>query len=41
MFDIIVSVIIYGVFIFVIGYGVYTLVKKIKNKRKRNEEVDD
>lgn len=34
MLDIILSVIIYGVLLFVVGYGSYTLIKKIRYKKK-------
>lgn len=35
MFDIIVSLLIYGVVIFVVSYGIYKLVRYIINKKKR------
>lgn len=40
MFDIIVSLLIYGVVIFVASYGIYKLVRYIIEKRKRKGKSD-
>ena len=37
----ILSIIIWGLLLFAIGYGIYKLIVNIKHKRKRKEEVND
>lgn len=37
----ILSVLLYGILLFFVGLMMYKLIVRIKNKRKRKEEVDD
>ena len=37
----ILSVLLYGILLFFVGLMMYKLIVRIKNRRKRKEEVDD